>query len=157
MKKIGPLLTAKGIHVTDLTKPGWTPTEANILALAESIRKLPPDFNQPVILDVLGNVTYRYEQLDGTMAMPYKVGGKFHLEGKVCVCGNSILAELINRFLTPSQKSAAFCFSSHLCRVICLTVAAPKRSTALEWTPMNTSRLSSMTSSHCAQSAKMYF
>jgi hypothetical protein len=97
MKKIGPLLTDKGIHVTDLTKPGWTPTEANILALAESIRNLPPDFNQPVILDVLGNVTYRYEQLDGTMAMPYKVGGKFHLEGKVCVCGNSVLAELIKK------------------------------------------------------------
>jgi len=97
MKKICPLLTAKGIQVTDLTKSGWTPTEANITALADSIRKLPPDFNQPVILDVLGNVTYRYQQLDGTMAMPYKAGGKFHLEGKVCVCGNSTLQELIKK------------------------------------------------------------
>jgi hypothetical protein len=39
----------------------------------------------------------RYEQLDGTMAMPFKVGGKFHLEGKVCVCGNTILTELIKK------------------------------------------------------------
>jgi hypothetical protein len=33
MKKICPLLTAKGIQVTDLTKPGWTHTEANITTL----------------------------------------------------------------------------------------------------------------------------
>ncbi|MFN9901887.1 MAG: hypothetical protein ACK55Z_24515, partial [bacterium] len=39
-----------------------------------------------VIADILTNTTYRYEQVDGTLAMPYKSDGKYHYEGEIRVC-----------------------------------------------------------------------
>jgi len=40
-------------------------------------------------------VTYRYEQLDGTLALPYKAGGKYHLAGEVKICSWPALRALI--------------------------------------------------------------
>jgi hypothetical protein len=74
MKKLCPHLTNLGITVLDLTKKGWTPTEANILALANEIREIPDTSNIPVIMDLLGNFAFRYEQSDGTQALPFKWG-----------------------------------------------------------------------------------
>ena len=54
MKRLCPHLTKLGITVLDLTKQGWTPTEANILALANEIREIPDTTNIPVIMDLLG-------------------------------------------------------------------------------------------------------
>ncbi len=34
---------------------------------------------------------YRYEQLDGTLALPFKSSGKYHFAGKVQVCSDSVL------------------------------------------------------------------
>ena len=33
-----------------------------------------------VITHLLGNVTHRYAQVDGTLAMPFKSDGKYHYE-----------------------------------------------------------------------------
>ncbi len=49
MTNICTHLKSKGLEMIDLTKPGQTPTDANIQALANSIRNLPTDLNQPVI------------------------------------------------------------------------------------------------------------
>jgi hypothetical protein len=91
MKKIIPHLINKGITVIDLTKTGWTPTETNIQAIRSEIKSLPEKFDGPVILDLLGNFVYRYEQLDGTLALPFKSSGKYHFAGKVQVCSDSVL------------------------------------------------------------------
>jgi hypothetical protein len=45
-------------------------------------------------MDLLGNVAFRYEQLDGNLALPFKFGGK------VLVCENATLKNLI-RSLKP--------------------------------------------------------
>jgi len=42
-----------GKTVMALTKPGWTPTKANILALANEIKAVPDTSNIPVIMDLL--------------------------------------------------------------------------------------------------------
>ncbi len=52
MKKLCSHLTNLGITVLDLTKSGWMPTEANILALANEIREIPDTSNIPVIMDL---------------------------------------------------------------------------------------------------------
>ncbi len=70
----------------------WTPTEKNILSLKESIQSLPEIPGTAVILDLLGNVAFRQAQRDGTLALPFKSRGKFHIEGKVHVCNNSSLS-----------------------------------------------------------------
>ncbi len=49
MKRIAQILKNQGIEVIDFEK-----------------------FDGPVILDLLGNYAYRFEQLDGTLAMPFK-------------------------------------------------------------------------------------
>jgi hypothetical protein len=32
-------------------------------------------------MDLLGNFAFRYEQTDGTQALPFKMGGKYHFDG----------------------------------------------------------------------------
>jgi hypothetical protein len=95
MKRLCPHLTKLGITVLDLTKQGWTPTEANILALANEIREIPDTTNIPVIMDLLGNFAFRYEQTDGTQALPFKMGGKYHFDGKVITCSHSLIRSAI--------------------------------------------------------------
>jgi hypothetical protein len=73
-----------------------TPTEGNILSLKESIQNLPDVPGTVIILDLLGNVAFRQAQLDGTLALPFKSGGKYQIEGKVHVCSNSSLSTLRN-------------------------------------------------------------
>jgi hypothetical protein len=87
MSKIVPILSNMGYTVVDLTISGWTPTEKIILSLKESIQSLPEIPGTAVILDLLGNVAFRQAQLDGTLALPFKSGGKF--------CNNSSLSTII--------------------------------------------------------------
>ncbi len=96
MKRLCPHLTNLGITVLDLTKKGWTPTEANIRALANEIREIPDTRNIPVIMDLLGNFAFRYEQSDGTQALPFKMGGRYHFDGKVNVCSHTLIRSAIS-------------------------------------------------------------
>jgi hypothetical protein len=34
-------------------------------------------------MDLLGNYAYRYSQMDGTLALPFKSDGRYHFEGNV--------------------------------------------------------------------------
>jgi hypothetical protein len=88
-------LANKGITVLDLTVPGWTPTAENIQKTCDGLRTIPNLSEYVIIFDVLGNVTYRQEQLDGTLALPLKVGGVYHLSGKVRVCNHLSLKNIV--------------------------------------------------------------
>jgi hypothetical protein len=81
MRQIIPELEKHGYPVVDHTIPGWMPTPANISALSDSLSKL--DKDSIVITDLLGNYAYRYSQMDGTLALPFKSDGKYHFEGNV--------------------------------------------------------------------------
>jgi hypothetical protein len=84
MKKIAPELELNNFTVIDHTVPGWVPTPCNIAKLSELIEKIDPvDY---VVADLLGNVTLRYMQADGTLAMPYKSEKKYHFEGDITIC-----------------------------------------------------------------------
>ena len=81
-------------------RKGWVPTPENITKLAEKIAEIPDNLNIPIIMDLLGNIAFRYEQVDGNLALPFKYGGKYHFGGKVLVCPNAILRNTI-RTLKP--------------------------------------------------------
>ncbi len=81
MRQIIPELEKHGYPVVDYTIPGWMPTPANISALSDSLTKI--DKDSIVITDLLGNYAYRYSQMDGTLALPFKSDGKYHFEGNV--------------------------------------------------------------------------
>jgi hypothetical protein len=75
------LATCVGYLVFDHTIPGWMPIPANISALSESLATIDKDCI--VVMDLLGNYAYRYSQMDGTLALPFKSDGRYHFEGNV--------------------------------------------------------------------------
>jgi hypothetical protein len=47
---------------------------------------------------LLSNSTYRYEQFDGTLALPYKEGGwSYHLPGDITVCSDSNFKRILGQ------------------------------------------------------------
>jgi hypothetical protein len=88
-------LQKKGIECIDLSTPGWMPTTANISKLEKDISEVGIGAEHTVTIDLLSNCTFRYEQYDGTMALPYKSQGKYHMGGKVGVCSRETLLSTI--------------------------------------------------------------
>jgi hypothetical protein len=74
-RNLVPYLAARGFSVTDLTIPSWVASESNIESLISKLKTttIPP--GAAIVIDLLSNSTYRYEQFDGTLALPYKEGG----------------------------------------------------------------------------------
>jgi hypothetical protein len=99
MRKLVPKLEKHNFAVIDHTMPGWVPTPGNLAKLSEKIETAEP--SDYVIADLLGNVTHRYTQADGTLAMPYKVDHKYHFDGEITVCTLSNLKSIVEN-LKPS-------------------------------------------------------
>lgn len=119
LKKIGPLLAKMGFGVTDLTKPGWIPSPPTVTALLSEILPLSLPENTVFITDMLGNVAYRSAQLDGTLAMPYKISGRYHIEGEVHLCSKENLCTLIDNLKPVLEKiSSSIVFLAPLPRYL---------------------------------------
>jgi hypothetical protein len=105
MKQTVPFLRAMGCSVTDLTRPGWLATTDNIEALISQMSKtqLEPGFS--VAFELLGNASYRFEQFDGTQALPQKENGRYHMKGPVVICETETYKKII-RSLSPVLLSA---------------------------------------------------
>jgi hypothetical protein len=88
-------LRMRNFEVIDLSVPGWTPTDGNIAKVIDEIGILDKKVEYVTIIDVLSNVTYRYEQYDGTLALPCKSDGIYHMYGKVQVCGRESVLNTI--------------------------------------------------------------
>jgi hypothetical protein len=63
--------------------PGWTPTEANVSKLVDTVKEVPGYESAIVVLDVLSNVAYRFEQEEGESFLPVKISGKYHMVGTI--------------------------------------------------------------------------
>jgi hypothetical protein len=70
--------------------------------LADKLDSTDPD--SVVVLDLLSNVVYRYAQLDGTLAMPFKSEGKYHFEGDIQVCSPSSLKTMFDNLKPALEK-----------------------------------------------------
>jgi hypothetical protein len=86
MKHCVSHFAATGVSVTDICSPGWTPTVDNVAMLAEKIKAAASNGLNGIVLDLFGNIALRFEQFDGSSALPYKSTGTFHLCGKVVCC-----------------------------------------------------------------------
>jgi ssRNA-specific RNase YbeY (16S rRNA maturation enzyme) len=49
-----------------------------------------------IILDLYGNLSYRFEQYDATLSLPYKSGGKYHLAGDVVACPVVVFKKILD-------------------------------------------------------------
>jgi hypothetical protein len=107
-KQLVPVLESFGLTVTDLSRPGWLATEENIAALTKELEKLSLPQGFGVVMDLLGNATYRFEQFDGSTALPYKDIKGWHYAGKITVCPDAnfklILSDLSPIFLSAQDN-----------------------------------------------------
>jgi hypothetical protein len=105
VKRLVPVLEGFGFTVTDLSRPGWLATDENSATLIKELEKLslPPGF--AVIMDLLGNATCRYEQFDGSTALPYKDLKGWHYAGNITVCPDNNFKQILTA-LTPIFLSA---------------------------------------------------
>ncbi len=85
-KRLVGELRNRGLDVTDLSVPGWTPTEENVAKLTADIAELGDIGNMVAVCDLISNVIYRFEQFDGTLCLAVNLDGRWHMAGKVTVC-----------------------------------------------------------------------
>jgi hypothetical protein len=96
MKKIVPLLFASGYTVTDLTRSSWKATPENVTNIEEHLVSLNLAPGYTIVMELFGNSTFRYEQFDGTMALPFKGSHGYHMEGRIGVCEDDSLVRLLH-------------------------------------------------------------
>jgi hypothetical protein len=98
-----------GISVIDLTKPGWIATPDNVSSLLEKLNNIPCYDGDRLVLDLYGNLSYRFEQFDGTLSLPYKSDGRYHLAGNVVTCPIPVFKKIVEStsplYTTKSQCS----------------------------------------------------
>jgi hypothetical protein len=96
MKRLVPIFSAAGYHVTDLSRPSWMATAENIEYIAEQLNSLALEPGYIAVMELFGNSTFRYRQFDGTMALPFKSNKQYHMEGKIGVCDPETIIRLIS-------------------------------------------------------------
>jgi hypothetical protein len=60
--------------------PGWTPTAENVKKMSDLVEDKAKG-GAAFAFDILSNSAVRYEQFDGTTALPFKSSGRYHLGG----------------------------------------------------------------------------
>jgi len=98
MSRVVPHLRTHAVEVIDLSVPGWKVTDRNVKQLVEEIGKLGHIDNAIGILDLASNTTFRYENPDdGTLSLPYKHDGRYHMDGKVTTSTPDMTQTLLDR------------------------------------------------------------
>jgi hypothetical protein len=75
LASLKPIFESNGATVVDLTKPGWTVNEKNVDDLGKELAALANLEEAAVIFDLFGNSAFKFRHVDGTLVLPFKVGG----------------------------------------------------------------------------------
>jgi hypothetical protein len=78
-------LRALGYTVIYLTQPGWIASKANVDMLLCKLERIPCNEKTILVYDLYGNSTFRFEQFDGSLSMPFNSSGKYHLASNIVV------------------------------------------------------------------------
>jgi len=111
-KRTAQHLNSTGLKVIDLSHPGWSLTDHNIAKVVEDISGLVQTKNMVVVLDLISNSAYRFENIeDGSLSLPYKHEGKFHMDGRVTTCTLAQLHGLLSKAgpILDSIKGSKIC------------------------------------------------
>jgi hypothetical protein len=87
------------IEFFDLSSPGWVPTPGNVLDLKEKILFHKSQKVSPFVFDLFGNSSVRFEQFDGSTALPFKSHGKYHLGGDIVVSPNDVFKKTVETIM----------------------------------------------------------
>jgi hypothetical protein len=83
LKYSAPYFNDTSFKYVDNSVPGWMPTPENIVATRENVRTQVDQHASAFVFDLLGNSSVRFEQYDGSLSLPFKSQGRFHLGGKI--------------------------------------------------------------------------
>jgi hypothetical protein len=86
-----------------ITVPGWTPSTDNVAKMVSLVECKTKD-SAAFVFNLLGNSSVRFEQFDGTTAIPFKSNGKFHLAGKLVATPPEIFKKVVEN-ITPILKA----------------------------------------------------
>jgi glycerol uptake facilitator-like aquaporin len=103
-----PVFKSNGAVVNDLTKPGWMITESNIESLKSELSALSTTEDVAIIFDLFGNTAYRFRHVDGSLVLPFCVGGDYHLLGDIHMVSDSGIGELIS--MVKPHSPCVLCF-----------------------------------------------
>jgi hypothetical protein len=96
LASLRPIFESNGAVVIDLTKPGWMITESNVESLKSEISALSSMEDVAIIFDLFGNTAYRFRHVDGSLVLPFRVGGGYHLLGDIHVVSDTGIGELVS-------------------------------------------------------------
>jgi hypothetical protein len=77
MRRVSVHLRGQGYTVTEIRIQGTIPSEHALDNLIENLKGLKMGEGMAVILDILGNTVFRFEQADGGLALPIMLAGRF--------------------------------------------------------------------------------
>jgi hypothetical protein len=78
--------------------PGWTPTADNVTKMSNLVEDKAKG-GAAFVFDILGNSAVRFEQYDGTTALPFKSNGRYHLGGRVVSTPIAIFKKVVENML----------------------------------------------------------
>ena len=99
MRRCLPILGSLGYETVDLTHIGWDGSDAAVARVRGELDKLKELKNATYVLDLLTCNSYRFVQADGGLALPVKLGARFHLLGDVALCDDKMLKTAITKLL----------------------------------------------------------
>jgi len=108
MRRCIPALQQLGYEVLDLTNLDWNGSDEAVARVVSAIDELAQDpatlCGSAFVLDLFSGISYRFAQADGGLALPMKVGGRFHLLGNLDVCADAGLKKSVSRFFDLLRK-----------------------------------------------------
>jgi hypothetical protein len=98
LRRVSVHLTNLGYEVLDLSVPGWKAMPSNVEAVASKLSEVVASgiTECAVILDLFGNLSYRYELFDGSTSLPIHMDHGYHLPGEVTVCTDTVFEKLVH-------------------------------------------------------------
>jgi hypothetical protein len=96
LASLRPVFESNGAVVVDLTKPGWMITESNVELQKKELMSLSNLEDAAIIFDLFGNSAYRFRHVDGSLVLPFRVGGGYHLLGDIQMVSDSGVGDLLN-------------------------------------------------------------
>jgi hypothetical protein len=83
----------------DMSESGWSASMDNISKLLQQTQENVKDGATAFVFDILGNTSARFEQIDGSTALPFKINGRFHFGGKIVTSSPEIFGKMIEAIM----------------------------------------------------------
>jgi hypothetical protein len=82
--------------VINLTQPGWLASKENIDGLITKLEGIHCNENTTLVFDLYGNSSFGFEQFDGSLSMPFKSSGKYHMAGNIVACPLQVFRKILD-------------------------------------------------------------